>query len=278
MSKTLYYRKEFVPEGPSLESLSRSWEKPRLFYGRVQQDLLKSGVKLLKPAMAKAEDIQTVHDPEYVRGVWLAQIPTGFGVPSIHVARSCLYTCGAMADAAMKAYRFGGSACVPVSGFHHAGYDFGGGFCTFNGLMVAADKVIKAGGTVGIFDADQHYGNGTDDIIARVYGDSPAIRHWTTGKTRYEPVAFLRNLRNQLRTKFAGVSVLLYQAGADCHVDDPLGGWMTSQQMAERDMQVFDLCAQEGIPLVWCLAGGYQEPYSKVLDLHRQTFDAWVDS
>ena len=53
-------------------------------------------------------------------------------------------------------------------------------------------------------------------------------------------------------------SVLLYQAGADPHIDDPLGGALTSSQLARRDTIVFDGCRVLGLPIAWNLAGGYQ--------------------
>lgn len=31
-----------------------------------------------------------------------------------------------------------------------------------------------------------------------------------------------------------------------------------------------------GIPVVWDLAGGYQEPLSRLLDIHRNTMMAYV--
>jgi acetoin utilization deacetylase AcuC-like enzyme len=33
----------------------------------------------------------------------------------------------------------------------------------------------------------------------------------------------------------ADCEVLLYQAGADPHINDPLGGWLTTAQLRERD-------------------------------------------
>ena len=46
-------------------------------------------------------------------------------------------------------------------------YDQASGFCTFNGLVVAAQVLKKAGlvNKVGILDFDQHYGDGSIDII-----------------------------------------------------------------------------------------------------------------
>ncbi|MDD3051408.1 MAG: histone deacetylase, partial [Candidatus Cloacimonetes bacterium] len=67
-------------------------------------------------------------------------------------------------------------------------------------------------------------------------------------------------------------SILFYQAGADPHVDDPLGGILTTEEMRKRDEIVFGFAKNTGIPIVWNLAGGYQSPVSKVLDLHENTY------
>lgn len=65
--------------------------------------------------------------------------------------------------------------------------------------------------------------------------------------------------------------VILYQAGADPHVEDPLGGWLTSTQLRDRDRLVFETARKYRIPIAWNLAGGYQEPLRKVLDIHDAT-------
>ena len=71
--------------------------------------------------------------------------------------------------------------------------------------------------------------------------------------------------------------LVLYQAGADPHVNDPLGGVLTSQQMSARDRLVFERLGRRA--LVWNLAGGYQsvegdtdaQRIEPVLALHRET-------
>ncbi len=70
--------------------------------------------------------------------------------------------------------------------------------------------------------------------------------------------------------------VILYQAGADPHIDDPLGGWLTTRQLFERDQHVFESAAELGIPVAWNLAGGYQTPLRKVLTIHDGTMMACV--
>ena len=86
----------------------------------------------------------------------------------------------------------------------------------------------------------------------------------------------LSQLLPELILIVAGCGLLLYQAGADCHIDDPLGGRFTSEQMRQRDRVVFQTCKQLGLPVAWNLAGGYQEPMGKVLALHDQTTEECV--
>jgi len=71
--------------------------------------------------------------------------------------------------------------------------------------------------------------------------------------------------------RFAGCDLLLYQAGADPHVNDPLGGWLTTEQLRERDRRVFTTCRDMRLPIAWNLAGGYQTNLRKVLDIHDNT-------
>lgn len=54
------------------------------------------------------------------------------------------------------------------------------------------------------------------------------------------------------------LDLILYRAGADPHVDDPLGGVLTSAQLRQRDRRVFEIARGLGIPPAWDLAGGYQ--------------------
>ncbi|OZB47637.1 MAG: hypothetical protein B7X60_05745 [Polynucleobacter sp. 39-45-136] len=71
-----------------------------------------------------------------------------------------------------------------------------------------------------------------------------------------------------------GCDVILYQAGADPHINDPLGSWLTTAQLFERDLLVFQAAAELGIPVAWNLAGGYQTPLRRVLEIHDNTMRA----
>lgn len=229
-------------------------------------------LEFIEPIPASVDELCLAHDPAYVRDVLALKEANGFGNHLPEVAAALPWTSGAMLAAARTAL-VDGCAVAPVSGFHHACHEHGGGYCTFNGLVVAAQvlKRERAVRRVGILDCDQHYGNGTSDIIRTLGIDW--IEHYSAGayweKTEQADI-FLRRIPVILQ-RFEGCDLLLYQAGADPHVDDPLGGWLTTAQLRERDRRVFTGCRAMGLPVAWNLAGGYQTPLRKVLDIHDHT-------
>jgi acetoin utilization deacetylase AcuC-like enzyme len=124
---------------------------------------------------------------------------------------------------------------------------------------------------VGILDFDHHWGDGTEDIIKRL--GASWIQHFSAGAHWHRPEQaeeFLR-LVPDIVEEMDECDIILYQAGADPHVDDPLGGWLTTQQLRERDRSVFESAERLGLPIAWNLAGGYQTPLSKVLEIHDNT-------
>lgn len=275
----VFYRSEQVAR---TESFSRSALKPRL----VVEDWLstrdiKSQIHIQAFEPATEAQIALAHDPAFVQAVLACEAPNGFGNASESVAASLPYTSGSMIAAARHAVDHAEVTCSPTSGFHHAGYRQAQGFCTFNGLMVTA-MTLKAEGKVnklGIIDCDVHYGNGTDDIIRKLGVDW--IRHYTMGEvfsSRAEALKgrFERWLQIAI-DRCQDCDLVLYQAGADPHIDDPLGGVLTTAQLAERDRMMFTGLGHK--PMVWNLAGGYQvaagttdaETLAPVLELHRQT-------
>lgn len=269
----VFYSPEQVAE-PQVASPSAS--KPRQVVERWQARGFT--IEVLVPRPVTADDLALAHDWRYVDDVLALRAPNGFGNRSASVARSLPWTSGSMLSAALAALDSRLVACAPCSGFHHARYDEGAGFCTFNGLMVAALKLRALGrvARVGILDCDQHYGDGTDDIIDRK-GARGWIRHATASRGyRREAKSFLAALPGIVES-FAACDVLLYQAGADPHVHDPLGGFLDDDQLAERDRTVFREARRLGIPAAWNLAGGYQDPLDNVLDIHDRTMRECAD-
>lgn len=272
----VFYRDEMTSN--SAMSFSPSAGKPKL----AVEDWLKHGlikpedVETFKPATV--DDLCLAHNRTFVQGVLNGSIPNGFNNGDLDVARSLPYTTGSLMAACEYAIANRTIACSPTSGFHHAGYDFAGGFCTFNGLMVAAIAAHESGvaDRILILDMDQHFGNGTEDIIGRLGIDY--IDHITADKSyrTSERAMLMSNLKHNLIDR--KYDLIIYQAGADIHVNDPLGGLLSTEQMRQRDRNVFlGGYVYHGTPIVWNLAGGYKRDENgsiePVLKLHRQTVE-----
>jgi acetoin utilization deacetylase AcuC-like enzyme len=129
---------------------------------------------------------------------------------------------------------------------------------------------------VGILDFDMHYGNGTTEIINHC-GAKDWVVHYSAGSSYYssgQADGFLIAIPKIVET-MKDCDVILYQAGADPHIHDPFGGWLTTNQLALRDLLVFSVVKRLGVPIAWDLAGGYQRDdfngIRPVLDIHDNT-------
>jgi acetoin utilization deacetylase AcuC-like enzyme len=223
--------------------------------------------------------IKIAHSSEYVDGVFAGIIKNGFRNNDVAVAESCRYTIAGMLAAAENALQTKLVAIAPVAGFHHAAYEEAFGFCTFNGLMITAIHLKQRGlvDTLGILDLDVHEGDGTKEIIEKL-----ALQDWIVHHSlgyAVEPIpenaeSYLDRLP-QVITDMQHCDVILFQASADPHIDDPLGGFLTTDQLKTRDRIVFETCSRLKIPLAWNIAGGYQRDEHNsilpVLKLHDTT-------
>jgi acetoin utilization deacetylase AcuC-like enzyme len=273
----VFYRPEQVA---ATSSFSLSPLKPKLVVQDwVADPLIHAEICTFEPAEEAV--IAMAHDARFVRGILAGEIRNGFGNCDVSVAASLPYTSGSMIAAAEYAVLHKQVVCSPTSGFHHAEYASAQGYCTFNGLMVTALSLKRAGlvHRVGIIDCDAHYGNGTDHILRVRQIDW--VSHHTQGRTfhSHKDVGhgeFPRWLHHAIDACL-DCDLVLYQAGADPHVDDPLGGILSSQEMSARDRLVFERLGH--VPMVWNLAGGYQtvdgetdaQRLEPVLALHRET-------
>jgi acetoin utilization deacetylase AcuC-like enzyme len=266
-----------------------------------------AGVRIAEPAAATEEVLAHVHTREYIDAVRtgtpraLAESQKFPWSPALFPS-VCL-TNGACFAAGRQALRDGLAAAL-ASGFHHAHADHGEGFCTFNGLVVAAEALRYSGEvrTVAILDLDLHYGNGTAALAeARpwltalsIYGSDynsntayrdVTVRHHQDGPNHFSAALparcdgrCLHEIVDQhLPTllKSGKPDLLLYQAGADPLQDDPYSPLALSHgDLFERDRRVFEFARRHAIPIAWVLAGGYAQDIAKVVEVHLNTFRA----
>lgn len=234
-------------------------------------------IDVREPSPVTVEQLARAHDRDHVEQILAGTANNGFGNRSPEVAATLPLTSGAMLSAARHAIAFRSVTCAPVSGFHHASRFSAGAYCTFNGLVVTAMALREEDGLrrIGILDYDVHYGDGTDAICEHLGIDY--IEHFTAG-AHYNSARDADRLLAELPgavERMRGCDVVLYQAGADLHVDDPLGGVLTTPQLLQRDELVFRGLRRLGIPCAWNLAGGYQKAADGsipiVLEIHANT-------
>lgn len=268
-----------------------------------------SGVRIEEPDPIDPSELLRVHTPEYVEAVRTGEpraLAESQKFPwSEALFPSVLRTNGGVVAAAGCALSDGIAACV-ASGFHHACADHGEGFCTFNGLVLAAERVREAGGTdrIAVLDCDLHYGNGTAQLVVSrpwifavsIYGNDYAdnvpyrdvsVRRHADGPNHHSTALLAGSgrcaLLDALEDAFVRIrrfrpGLLLYQAGADPYREDPYSPLdLDVDDLRERDRAVFAFARDAGIPVAWVLAGGYTKEVAKVVEVHVNTFRAALE-
>ena len=272
--------------GEGLETVTKSKLLAKMITeGRVPR------VELIAPKLATEEELMLIHSPDYVDDVLSGKKKNiAAGMSSKKLIKSILATTGGMRDATNEALRNGRSGSFS-SGLHHARTDAGMGFCTFNGLALAALEALKKVKSVGILDLDAHCGGGTADILKsnkRVrLADVSVCSYdsWTpTAKSRHfievvvKPKSYLATVEKALKS-LEGVEFLIYNAGMDTH--ERAGGLngITLEIIQEREMRVIEWARAQNVPIVFALAGGYTWSgltLKEVAELHLETVRAFV--
>ena len=241
--------------------------------------------------------LEAVHCPDYVEEVFSASVPRdkerriGFPVTP-HIAQRVAHTNGGTWLAAQLA-KSHGYAANSAAGSHHALYDTGAGYCVFNDLAVAANRLIAEGDAkrVLIIDLDVHQGDGTasltagrDDIFTL---SMHAEKNFPVRKARSsldvalpdgtDDEGYLEALDRRLPgilDEFAP-DIVLYQAGVDAHGDDKLGRLALSDEgLGRRDAYVIAQVRQRGLPVASALGGGYGDDPHKVGARHARSMIA----
>jgi acetoin utilization deacetylase AcuC-like enzyme len=234
------------------------------------------GVRNVAPEPLSARQLEAVHGPEYVTAVQTGEpreLAESNGLswdPGLWVAASV--SAGGIVAAVLEAMRTGDSAGSLSSGLHHARAGSGSGFCTFNGLALAARAALNAGARrVLIIDVDAHCGGGTMSIVR----DWPEVVHVDISVSRFDdyeasdhrctldvvnsPDMYLSMLDRRLQDlEGSSFDILIYNAGMDPH-QASMGGLqgITFRGLAERERLVFSWARARRLPIGFTLAGGY---------------------
>lgn len=254
------------------------------------------GVTSEAPRVLGWTQFHRLHDSEYVNAVRNGsprRMAESSGLPWVtETPMAVRASCSGVVAAVRSAIEDGVAGSLS-SGLHHANYGTGAGFCTFNGLAMAAYAAHELDERrVLVIDFDAHCGGGTFSLMGErdwffqldVATSTFDIYHDRFGRSTLTVVGvgvdYLPTVRRCLE-EFdpTSVDVVIYNAGMDPHEDCDLGGLrgVNDETLAAREEMVFDWARAAGLPVAFVLAGGYVgEGMSRdrLVNLHRLTVES----
>ena len=246
--------------------------------------------KFYIPRECSLETLSKSHSIEYINNIKnktldrKSQVRIGFPINDSVVKRSFLATGGTVL-ASKLALDFKLS-CNTAGGSHHAGYDYGAGYCVFNDVAVAANyiKFKKKIKRILILDLDVHQGNGNSEIFKKDKDIFTFSMHCKSNypakksesdldielKDNLEDKQYLQILKeNLIKINKYEFDYVFYIAGVDVHFQDKLGKLKLSDQgIYKRDEMVIENFFSKKIPLCGVLGGGYNKNFDKLVELH----------
>ncbi|MEM1131939.1 MAG: histone deacetylase [Pseudomonadota bacterium] len=271
-------------------------------YYLVMDELRRSGAAVTEhaPKPMPRDWLAAVHSPDYVDEVLRAEVPyekerrIGFPVTP-HISSRVQHTNGGTWLAAQLAMQHG-YAANSAAGSHHALHDTGAGYCVFNDLAVASNRLIAEGDAqrILIIDLDVHQGDGTASLLAGredVFTLSVhAEKNFPVRKARSNrdigladgigDADYLAMLEQELPPIIDSFrpDFVFYQAGVDPHKDDRLGRLALSDDgLAARDRFVVHHARRRGLPVASVLGGGYGTDQRAVAARHAASMLAMAD-
>lgn len=277
---------------------------PMLKYELIPGQLLHEGViiqeNLFSPDPLSEEIVLWTHEQAYweqLRDLTLSpkdQRRTGFPLSARLVERELRIAQGTI-DGCHYAFKYGIAFNV-AGGTHHAGSNWGEGFCLLNDQAIAANYLLKKGlaQSILIVDLDVHQGNGT----AQIFAHSPAVftfsmhgdKNFPFRKERSDldiPLPddtgdemFLQILTETLPRLIAQhkPDFIFYLAGVDILATDKLGKLKVSKQACKaRDQFVLSQCRLNNIPVQVSMGGGYTVDIKDIVEAHCNTYRVAVD-
>jgi len=274
---------------------------PMLKYELIPGQLLHEGIveetSFFKPDLASYEVACLAHDPTYVQELFSLSIDSkmirriGFPLSQGLIDRERYIVDGTI-KSALYALQDGVSFNT-AGGTHHAGFDYGEGFCLLNDQAVAAQYILKHGFAkrILIIDLDVHQGNGT----AHIFKNHPSVFTFSMHGEKNFPfikeqsfcdiplpdgitdATYLTTLSVQLTKIWEQVKpdFVFYQAGVDILASDKLGKLKISPQgCKDRDIMVLSLCCEQGVPVQISMGGGYSPQIRDILHAHMETYKA----
>lgn len=250
----------------------------------------------LAPAALGPLQIARAHDLAYAERVAACalseQETRRIGLPATPaVARRAMLSSAGTLLAARLAFEHG-LALNAAGGSHHAGPDYGAGYCVFNDVAVAAASLLAEGlaRRILVVDCDVHQGDGT----ARIFEAEPRVFTFSLHAEKNFPArkavsdldvalpdrtgeaAYLAALAEGLAEALdrAAPDFAFYNAGVDPWEGDRLGRLsLTLDGLRRRDRLVLETLRARGLPVAAALGGGYSRDPEELAARHALLFE-----
>jgi acetoin utilization deacetylase AcuC-like enzyme len=272
---------------------------PMLKYELIPAQLLHEGVitaeNLFSPTAVDDATILLTHDAGYWTQLKHFTLPAreqrriGFPLSAQLVEREVRIAQGTI-DGCRYAFECGVAFNV-AGGTHHAGTNWGEGFCMLNDQAIAANYLLAhdLASSILIIDLDVHQGNGT----AQIFENEPRVftfsmhgdKNFPFRKERSDldiPLPdgigdeeYLSLLKSTLPglIKASNPNFIFYLAGVDILRSDKLGKLsLTKKACKERDRFVLEQCKQNKIPVQVSMGGGYSPDIKDIVEAHCNTY------
>ncbi|ALL05861.1 deacetylase [Pedobacter sp. PACM 27299] len=276
---------------------------PMLKYELIPEQLLHEGVitraQLFEPSAAKEASVLLAHDPAYWAQLRDLSLPAkeqrriGFPLNAQLLERELRIVQGTI-DGAVFA-QSNGIAFNVAGGTHHAGSNWGEGFCLLNDQAIAAHYLLNKGLSkrILIIDLDVHQGNGTAEIFEKedrvftfsMHGDKnfPFRKEVSNLDIPLEDGLkddqFLAKLEAALPELLKHQpDFVFYLSGVDVLETDKLGKLALSKEGCKiRDRMVFGFCKDHNLPVQVSMGGGYSPNIKDIVEAHCHTFKIGLD-
>jgi len=272
---------------------------PMLKYELIPEQLLYEGLitedNLFRSEPMSEDIILKTHDRIYWESLRDLTLPEkeqrriGFPLTDRLVERERRIGQGTI-DGCNFAFKYGVAFNV-AGGTHHAGSNWGEGFCLLNDQAMAANYLLdnELANSILIVDLDVHQGNGTAQIFEReprVFTFSMhGANNFPYRKERSdldiplndgigdkEYLDILTQVLPQLITQ-QKPDFIFYLAGADILATDKLGKLsLTKEGCKQRDRIVFENAIKHNIPVQVSMGGGYSPDIKDVVEAHCNTY------
>lgn len=254
-----------------------------------------SAENIFSPPEVDEETILWTHDKTYWEQLRDLTLPpaeqrrTGFPLSAQLVERERRIAQGTI-EGCHYALQYGVAFNV-AGGTHHAGANWGEGFCLLNDQAIAANYLLHNGlaKSILMIDLDVHQGNGT----AQIFENNPAVFTFSmhgannfpfrkersdldlplpdgTGDDEYLGLLYetLPRLIARQKPDFA-----FYLSGVDILATDKLGKMnLTKTGCKARDNFVFEQLMLNNIPVQVSMGGGYSPEIKDIVEAHCNTY------